>query len=205
MFLRPDPAWKFGCGRYIQRPDAFTALKEEIGRIGSKALILSGRKAWQAVLDIYDAPLEGIDCSHRIHTQPCCEEAARQYARDLRQEGADVIVGIGGGRIMDLAKLTGEFAGCPVINVPTICATCAAYTPLSVLYTPEGRALGSWFFENEIACLIADTRIMARQPARYAFAGIADSMAKMIELDHNMGTAPAGADMVFARYNAEYL
>ena len=205
MYLRPDPAWKFGCGRYIQRPDAFMDLKKEIGRIGSKALILSGRKAWQAVLDIYDAPLEGIDCCHRIHTQPCSEEAARRYARDLRQEGADVIVGIGGGRIMDLAKLTGEFAGCPVINVPTICATCAAYTPLSVLYTPEGRALGSWFFENEIACLIADTRIMARQPARYAFAGIADSMAKMIELDHNMGDAPAGADMVFARYNAEYL
>ena len=69
MYLRPDPAWKFGCGRYIQRPDAFMDLKKEIGRIGSKALILSGRKVWQAVLDVYDAPLEGIDCCHRIHTQ----------------------------------------------------------------------------------------------------------------------------------------
>lgn len=205
MYLKPDPAWKFGCGRYIQRPGAFRDLKDEIARIGGKALVLSGRQAWQAVLDLYDDPLEGIDCIHRIHTQPCSEEAARQYAGDLTREGADVIVGIGGGKIMDLAKLTGEFTGRPVINVPTICATCAAYTPLSVIYTPEGRALGSWFFENEIACLIADTRIMARQPARYAFAGIADSMAKMIELDHNMGDHPAGADMVFARYNAEYL
>ena len=205
MYLIPDSAWKFGCGRYIQKPGAFGSLKDEIARVGKKALVISGRKAWQAVLGCYDAPLEGIDCCHVIHTQPCSEDAAREYQEKLRQENADVIVGIGGGRIMDLAKLTGEFSGCPVINVPTICATCAAYTPLSVLYTPDGRALGSWFFENEIACLIVDTRIMALQPARYAFAGIADSMAKLIEIDHNIRYAPGSADMVFARYNAEYL
>ena len=205
MYLIPDPAWKFGCGRYIQKPGAFECLQEEVARLGKKALVISGRRAWQAVLDCYDEPLAGISCRHVIHTQPCSEDAAREYVKVLKQENADVIVGIGGGKIMDLAKLMGEFSGCPVINVPTICATCAAYTPLSVLYTPEGRALGSWFFENEIACLIADTRIMALQPARYAFSGIADSMAKMIEIDHNIQYTSRGADMVFARYNAEYL
>ena len=205
MYLVPDPAWKFGCGRYIQKPGALNDLKDEIARLGTKALVISGLKAWQAVLDCCGDPLDGIDCRREIHTGPCSEEAARQYADTLRRESADAVVGIGGGRIMDLAKLTGEFSGCPVINVPTICATCAAYTPLSVLYTPEGRALGSWFFENEVACLIVDTRIMARQPARYAFAGIADSMAKVIEIDHNIRYTSGGADMVFARYNAEYL
>ncbi len=205
MYLIPDPAWKFGCGRYIQKSGALKELAGEIGRLGRKALVLSGRKAWKAVLDRYKDPLAGIDCLHIVHTEPCSEDAARLYAEEMKRTGADVIVGIGGGRIMDLAKMAAYFSGCPVVNVPTICATCAAYTPLSVLYTPEGRALGSWFFENEIACLIADTDIMARQPARYAFAGIADSMAKMIEIDHNIRYTSETADMVFARFNAEYL
>lgn len=205
MYRVPDPAWKFGCGRYIQKPGALNDLKPEIDRIGTKALVLSGKNAWEAVRACYDDPLRAIDCRHMIHTQPCSQEAAESYAEEMRRIGADVVVGIGGGKIMDLAKLTGEFSGKPVINVPTICATCAAFTPLSVLYTPEGRAIGSWFFENEISCVLADTLILSKQPFRYAFSGIADSMAKMIEIDHNIQDTSPSADMVFARFNAEYL
>ncbi len=205
MYRIPDPAWKFGCGRYIQKPGAFLDLKDEIGRVGSRALVISGKNAWDAVLRCYQDPLSGTDHRRIVHTQPCSEEAARKYAETLRQEKADVIVGIGGGRIMDLAKLTGELTGRPVINVPTLSATCAAFTPLSVLYTPEGRALGSWFFENEIACILADTDILARQPARCAFAGIADSLAKIIEIDHNILFTGQTGDMAFARSCAEYL
>lgn len=205
MWHIADPAWKFGCGRYIQKPDAILDLPSEIDRLGNSALIICGKHANEAAFSSKQGLLERVHHRLIIHPGMCSEEAARQYAHIAEEHGLDVIVGVGGGKIMDLAKMTGEFSRKPVINVPTICATCAAYTPLSVLYTEEGKALGSWFFEQEVACILADTRILACQPGRYAFSGIIDSMAKIIEITHNSAFLPGTADIAFAKANAQYL
>ena len=205
MWHIPDPAWKFGCGRYIQKPDAILDLPAEIARLGGSALILCGRNARNASLALHPGLLDGIPHREIEHTAPCSEAAARRYAQIAREDGWKAVVGVGGGKIMDLAKLTGDLAGLPVVNVPTICATCAAFTPLSVMYSEEGAALGTWFFETEIACLLVDTRILARQPLRYAMAGLVDSLAKKIEITHNSAFLPKGPDMAYARFSAQYL
>lgn len=54
---------------------------------------------------------------------------------------------------MDFAKLCSHFAEIPVVNMPTSSATCAAYTPLSVRYKPDGRTVGSLHFKREIVCV----------------------------------------------------
>ena len=75
------------------------------------------------------------------------------------KEGYDVIVGVGGGVLMDFSKLCGYYAKLPVINLPTSSATCACYTPLSVRYTPEGRTVGSRHYDYEVDAVLADTEI----------------------------------------------
>ena len=61
------------------------------------------------------------------------------FANLARKEERGVIVGIGGGKIMDLSKAVANQAGLPVLLIPRIAATCAAFSPLSVLYTEEGK------------------------------------------------------------------
>lgn len=39
---------------------------------------------------------------------------------------------------MDLAKATAESAHLGCVNIPTSISTCAAFTTMSVMYTPEG-------------------------------------------------------------------
>ena len=116
-----------------------------------------------------------------------------------------MLVGVGGGRIMDLTKLAGQLAHKPVINVPTVTATCAACTPLSVMYTEEGRTVGTWFHPTEVDAVIADTRVLAVQPVRYASSGILDSLAKACEIAHHGARALEKPDMRAASFMAEYL
>lgn len=205
MFLIPDTAWKFGCGRYIQKAGALAELGAEVLRHGHKPLLISGVRAWNAAGEAVLKGLGNLPYEHILHSKPCCEEFARSYAALAREKECDVIVGIGGGLMMDVAKLTAELAALPVLTVPTISATCAAFAPLSVVYTEEGRTRGTWFYENEVAGCLADLDILCRQPLRYAAAGMVDSLAKAVEIRHNLLYESTAPDLELAKMNAEYL
>ena len=112
-------------------------------------------------------------------------ERAKEHALQALTTGCQVIVGIGGGRIMDQAKATAHFAGdLPIVEVPTSIATCAAFAPLSVMYTAEGTSLGSLRYDHEVNAIVMDMDVICKEPPRYAASGIMDGMAKMIEIQN---------------------
>ncbi len=205
MLGKTDPAWKFGCGRYIQERNALERLPQEIARLGRKPMVMAGSKGLEALMDCRPDAMAGVTGRIERYSGACTMEAASEFAEMARMEHADVIIGIGGGKMMDLAKLAAKNAGLPVIMVPTITATCAAYTPLSVMYDKEGRTTGSWFHETEVDCVIADTELLSRQPVRYVAAGILDSMAKSCEIAHHAQKSFAGTDMTIAYELAQRL
>ena len=117
----------------------------EIGRFGHHALVIGGPTA----LDIAGEPLRRSLCdacvTHEFVVYPGynTREAVNHYAAYCKKNSFDVVVGVGGGKIMDLAKSIAHMAELPVVNIPTQAATCAAYTPMSVMYTEEGAAYGT--------------------------------------------------------------
>ncbi|NNG37152.1 iron-containing alcohol dehydrogenase [Nakamurella aerolata] len=91
----------------------------------------------------------------------------------------DVIVG--GGKVLDVAKATGDLATVPVVTVPTSAATCACAATLSVLYTPSG----GYATARQVATvreLLIPRRIVSAAPERLLVAGAFDAMAKYLEL-----------------------
>lgn len=46
--IKLDNAYKFGAGRYIQEAGALRYVGEEAKRLGSKALVIAGPRAWEA-------------------------------------------------------------------------------------------------------------------------------------------------------------
>ena len=85
---------------------------------------------------------------------------------------------------MDFSKAVAETAGLGTVNIPTSIATCAAFTSMSVMYTPEGAKKTCWRFEHEIDAVLVDMDVIAKCPIRYTAAGILDAMAKKIEIQN---------------------
>ena len=181
-----EKSFRIGSGRYIQEPGIIKTLGEEVLRFGKAPLIVGGKTALSLTAEEIERSVSESCKAYRIeaHSGTCNEEDAKYFAELALKEGFDVIVGVGGGVIMDFAKMIAYFASLPIINVPTSSATCAAYTPLSVMYTKDGRTVGSHHHKREVDSVLADTTIISTQPPRLLLAGVFDAMAKYLEIRH---------------------
>ncbi len=195
-----EKSFRIGAGRYLQEKGALSLLGEEVLRLGKKPLIIGGKTALSLTRKEIVKSLDNIVFEYEIneHTGTCNDKKAKNFSDHAKKCSFDVIVGVGGGVIMDFAKLIAHFAHLPVINIPTSSATCAAYTPLSVRYTPEGRTVGSKHYEYEVNCVIVDPEIIITQPKRLLISGAFDTLAKFVEIkqrfNENVTDFPLGLD-----------
>ncbi len=183
-----DIAYKLGAGRYIQMPGAIEKSGQEIARYGQNILILGGPRAISILKQDLSRQLKQNNLKYQFleYDGYTTWQAADHFSEYALEHGFDVIAGIGGGRIMDLSKAVAHKAQLPVVTIPTSSATCAAYTPMSVMYEENGKALGTkngnFYHDYEVNSIIIDEQIMVQQPPRYAAAGMLDSMAKVVEI-----------------------
>lgn len=185
--------YRFGAGRFIFAENALSSLQEEIRRYGTNAFFLMGEKAFSLMeqFGLFEQET-GLVSEKEIYEGFPTEEELMECKDKLtalkkRAGGAQtptVLIGIGGGRIMDLAKAVAAESAVPLILIPTSAATCAAYSPLSVLYSKEGKVEKVLHFEKEIDSVIVDGRVLTTEPARLLKAGILDAMAKYVEILH---------------------
>ena len=141
-----ESAFRLGVGRYIQEEGAISRLGEEIARLGkSRPFIIGSKTALRITRERIESSLgEKQICGVFYNYMGFCdiEHAQRIVMQDDFKE-CDIIIGVGGGNIMDTAKLCAAMTNKFVINIPTSSATCAAYTPLSVTYNERGQTVGT--------------------------------------------------------------
>ncbi len=182
-----EPSFRIGSGRYIQESGALYGLAGEITKLGcKKPFIIGGETAFLVAKDRIDKSLEGWQAIFYVYKGFCDLEHCTEICELEGFKDCDVVVGVGGGNVMDAAKLCAALSGRPVINVPTSSATCAAYTPLSVTYNSAGQTMGTKHHSCEVNAVIVDMEILCKQPVRLLVAGVYDSLAKLIEINQRL-------------------
>jgi uncharacterized oxidoreductase len=149
------------------------------------AFFLHGKRALAAAEPYLPASLARLGPDRRfLFSGHCTHELVDSLASRIGgSEETRLIIGLGGGSALDTAKALAIKSGLPFAAIPTIAATCAAATPLSVWYTPEGKALGFEVFNRAADAVLVEPRIILASPAEYLKAGLADTLAKWYEAD----------------------
>ena len=204
-----EPSFRIGSGRYLQEEGIISRVGEESLALGAGALIIGGKTALSITEGSIRESLDAVSNRYEIitHIGPCSREAAERYSKVADEKALSVIIGVGGGVIMDLSKLVASIGGRRIMTVPTSSATCAAVTPLSVVYTEDGRTVGTTHFLREVDTVLVDTDILRRQPKRLLVSGVLDALAKLPEIEkrYKKGTPPGKAPLglSYARTLAE--
>ena len=170
-----------GPANYFSHPGSLARLSDFFNADQlSRAVWVYGERALAGAEPFLPAAFHLPEAKKIRFTGHCSE---RDVAGLVQASGDDraVVIGVGGGALLDSAKVLARRLGVPLVAIPTIAATCAAWTPLSVWYSDAGQALNFEIFDDANFLVLVEPRIILNAPAEYLLAGIGDTLAKWYE------------------------
>lgn len=178
-------------GKVIRGAGVLSTVGAQVANLGTRPLIVAGNHT----LNLSKEHLKPLFQSQQLHSilvsygADCCETSLKALRKAAKEHKADIIIGIGGGKALDTAKLVAHQLTLPVITIPTSAATCAAWTALSNVYSTTGAFLYDVALSRCPELLILDYNLIQTAPQRTLVAGIGDAIAKWYEASVSSGNS----------------
>ncbi len=155
----------------------------KIASFGSRPLVVGG----DTTLSLIEPQLEPIFKEYNLtaifaNYGSNCSESSLEFLKErVKHHEADFIIGVGGGRALDTAKLLAYHCLLPIVTIPTSAATCAAWTALANVYSNKGAFQYDVPLHRCPDLLMLDYSLIQTAPQRTLVAGIGDAIAKWYE------------------------
>jgi glycerol dehydrogenase len=170
---------------YIQGPGAMARLPEVARRHGESPWLIADAGIMAMLEPELRASFGAAGLALRLQAfeGEITHTRLDALAAHARPEQPSVVVGIGGGKVLDVAKGVALRLGLQMISVPTIASTDAPASRGIVIYHDDHSLAGVEQMPRNPDCVLVDTDWIARAPARFLSAGIGDAIAKKFEAD----------------------
>ncbi len=177
IFLAPS--------RYVQGAGAIAELGMHAARMGTKALFTGGQTSLRVCGSAVEASLKDhkVSCHKEVFTGECSDKEIRRLVSIAKANRADLVIAAGGGKVIDTGKAVGHEMNIPVMVVPTIAATDAPCSALSVVYSEHGVFERYLILPKNPDCVLVDTTLVAKAPVELLISGMGDALATYWEAD----------------------
>jgi glycerol-1-phosphate dehydrogenase [NAD(P)+] len=137
--------------------------------MGHKTLDIAGKKVMDLLTDA------GINVAHMIATS-CNNKDITLVEQKIQEIKPQVVLGIGGGTKIDVAKTSSAHKDVPFISIPTTAAHDGIASPLVSL---KGLEKPYSLMAQSPMAIVADTSVIIKSPYRFTASGCADVIAKL--------------------------
>ena len=158
--------------------------------LGAKAFLLADSFVFDTMADDLHRSLANGGASYTIErfNGECCSEEIARVEGLAKAQSATVVVGVGGGKTIDTAKVVACATGARLAVVPTIASTDAPCSAIAVRYTPDGVYQEAISLPRNPDVVVVDSAIVAKAPARFLIAGVGDALSTWFEARSNVET-----------------
>jgi len=182
--------------RVIRGSQVLEQAGEVIAHLGNRPLVVGGDVSRQVATRLrtlaVSQPMQPIleqqlQVAQADYGSDCSEAGLASLRQAVTAHQADLIIGVGGGKALDAAKLLAYQCQLPVVTIPTSAATCAAWTALANVYSEQGAFLYDVSLDRCPDLLILDYELIQTAPQHTLVAGIGDAIAKWYEASVSSG------------------
>nr|WP_064569822.1 glycerol dehydrogenase [Gordonia sp. LAM0048] len=169
--------------QYLQGPGVLDDVGGVVAEIGGAPIVVIDVD----ISELFGARIEASLAAAELRAQviPVTGPVTRGVIADtLTRVSAgqgDVVVGIGGGKAIDIAKGVAEAVGRPMVSVPTVASNDGPTASVFALYDEFGRLSELGRLPANPAAVVVDTEVIAKAPIRFLVSGIGDALAKKYE------------------------
>lgn len=150
-------------GHYLQGVDVIGRVGRYASMFGKNHLFLVDSFVCQMLGEgLYGAYPSLDGCTYRTLTFE--GEISRKSISRLSNEAGgefDVIVAVGGGKVIDVAKMVAAQSGAALVVCPTIAATDAPTSAMSILYSDEGEMNEIVLHVKNPDLVLVDSKVIA--------------------------------------------
>ena len=181
---QPDASRGCGCPqRYIQGPGEFENIFLYAVEYGQTPLFLIDGGIFPMISARIQAVRDKAGCRYETfsYSGESCMEGVAEIADQVRDLGCDLLIGVGGGKVLDTAKLVSDELDLPRMIVPTAASSDAPAADWAAIYTKEGVHLMGRRTRRSTELVLVDSEIIVHAPSRLFSAGIGDALATWYE------------------------
>ncbi|WP_438824204.1 iron-containing alcohol dehydrogenase family protein [Bacillus sp. JJ1562] len=171
---------------YIVSEGILDILEEKLAeRSYRKILFVHGIKSWEAAKE-YIPEFHEIQFEQYSYSGECSINEIDSLSSFIKRKSFDAVIGIGGGKVLDLVKAASYLSQKPYVLIPTLASNCAPWTPISVIYDERGAFIRYDIYPNNASLVLIEPKIIVKAPIEMLIAGIGDTLAKWYEADVQM-------------------
>ena len=170
-------------GRYIQGPGALAHLGKYVAPLGQKATVVLTEHGKQRVGTAIETGLKEAGVAFEWFTfgGECSMNEINRIKASAEAFGSQIILAVGGGKIIDAVKAACYYMNIPAGICPTIASTDAPCSALTVVYTDDSVFESYLFLRQNPTFVLVDTEVVAKAPSRLLVSGMGDALATYIE------------------------
>ncbi|MGL4941653.1 MAG: glycerol dehydrogenase [Thermoguttaceae bacterium] len=176
--------------KYVQGPGVLAELGEFLKPLGKRPLVLWDRSLKSIVGETVTASLAaaGMKMVEAEFAGEATLAERKRVGEIAAAQKCDISVGIGGGKVLDVAKAVAIDNGMRIVTVPTIASNDSPTSAASVWYGDDHKFLNfeCWPFNPDL--VLVDSRVVANAPVRTFVAGMGDALSTWVEMEASMKT-----------------
>ena len=169
--------------KYVQGPETLKTLDQYLQGMGNRLLIIISQSGTKRICPALEQCFAGKDyvLHYEVFQGECSQNQIDRLVAAAKDQDSTVVIGIGGGKILDTAKGVAYYAGLPVVIGPTVASTDSPCSSLSVVYRDNGEFERYLFLDTCPDMVLVDTAVITKAPVKLLVAGMGDAMATWFE------------------------
>lgn len=169
--------------KYFQGSALLSDAYRYVSHIGRRFVIIADDRVKRLIEDRIKEGFRsaGNACVFLPFHGECSQQEVTRLVQLTAEQDCSGIIGAGGGKTIDAAKIVGDVCGLPVVTVPTAASNDASCSCVASLYTESGSFLKLKKLKEGPEVVLVDTEVISKAPPRLLVSGMGNAFSAFYE------------------------